>query len=109
MIEDPQYQTILDALTRLELSQARTFQNYEDHKIARKDLPKDIQDLKDKTTKDHTDCEHHTAETRLYFKKVDFLMTWYGRGAAFIFAFQILIAAMVLLGRIIDIKYTIKP
>jgi hypothetical protein len=87
----------------------RTFQNFEDYKESRKTLPAAIDALEKRTAKCNLECEHHTGETKSYFKKVDFLMTWYGRGAAIIFAFQILIALMVLLGRIIDIEYTLKP
>jgi hypothetical protein len=109
MNDDTQYVEILAALNRLEIAQVKTFQNYEDYKAARKDIPKDIQDLKDRTSKCSIECVHHTTETKTYFRKVDFLMTWYGRAAALLFAFQILIAIMVLLGRIIDIEYTMKP
>ena len=87
----------------------KTFQNFEDYKESRKGLPGAIAALEARTAKCNLECEHHTGETKEYFKKTDFLMTWYGRGAALIFSINVLIAIMVLAGRIIDIEYTIKP
>ena len=87
----------------------KTFQNFEDYKESRKGLPAAIAALETRTAKCNLECEHHTGETKEYFKKTDFLMTWYGRGAALIFSINVLIAIMVLAGRIIDIEYTIKP
>ena len=103
------YSEILAAIRRLEVEFTKTAQSFADYKEARKDLPEKIRELQEKTAKCGQACEYQKSESRGYFKKVDFLMTWYGRGAALIFAFQILIAGMVLLGRIIDIEYTLKP
>lgn len=102
---DQQYTEILAAINRLELSLTRTTQNYEDYKESRKDIPRDIQDLKEKTAKCNIECRHHTEKTEVYFKKVDFLMTWYGRASALIVAFQVLILILVAVGRYIDVEF----
>jgi hypothetical protein len=104
-----EYNEILSTLNRLEIQQTKQGQRFEDYMDARKDIPKELQIVKDQTARCHLECDHHTTETKSYFKKVDFLMTWYGRAAALLFAFQILIAIMVLLGRIVDVEYTMKP
>jgi hypothetical protein len=87
----------------------KTFQNFEDYKESRKGLPAAIVALETRTAKCNIECEHHTGETKEYFKKTDFLMTWYGRGAALLFSINVLIAIMVLLSGIVDIQYIIKP
>lgn len=109
MTDEGRYQEILEAIGELKIEFAKTAQSFSDYKEARKNLPLDIQELKDRTARCGIECNHHTTETKSYFKKVDFLMTWYGRGAALIFAFQLLIAAMLLLSQIVDVKYSLKP
>jgi hypothetical protein len=86
----------------------KTFQNFEDYKESRKNLPAAIDALEKRTAKCNLECEHHTGETKSYFKKVDFLMTWYGRAAALIFAITVLNTILVLLGRVIDFQYTVR-
>ena len=87
----------------------KTFQNFEDYKESRRTLPDRINALETKTASCQQSCQHKSATAEGYFKKVDFLMTWYGRGAALIFSLNVLIAIMVFLGRYVDIKYVLRP
>lgn len=87
----------------------RTFQNFEDYKKDRANLPKDVADVKSKVDACNIQCDHHKKATLEYFKKTDFLMTWYGRAAALLFSVQIIIAIMVFVGRWIDFHAVLKP
>jgi chromosome segregation ATPase len=86
----------------------KTRQEFEDYKRLRHDIPKDLQNLTDRVNKGTTTCEHHETIVTDLSKKVDFLMTWYGRLAAVIVSIQIIIAIMVAAGRFIDVQYVLK-
>ncbi|MFA7164606.1 MAG: hypothetical protein WC124_02000 [Desulfoplanes sp.] len=108
MDDDQRYTEILAAINRLEVAFTKNAQNFEDYKENRSWIASELLALKSKMERCNIECDHQKKENRSYFKKTDFLMTWYGRAAAGIFAFQALIAIMVLVGRVVDLQYTVK-
>jgi len=109
----------MNEICKFKSDMIKTVQEFDDYKKARADIPNDLQELKDVVTAHNIECEHNigilkTAIKKLEeivasaVKKVEFLMTWYGRAAAVIVTIQVIIAIMVAVGRYVDIQYVLK-
>lgn len=96
----------MDIICEFKNDAIKIFQNFEDYKEERKTIPDRLSNLENTFSRCNINCGHQTETAKRYFKEHDFLMLWYRRIAALIVAFQIIIAAMVFLGRMVDFKIT---
>ena len=109
----------MNEICKFKSDMIKTVQEFDDYKKARADIPNDLQNLKNVVTAHNIECDHNIGilESSIKklddivtnaVKKVDFLMTWYGRAAAVIVTIQVIIAIMVAVGRYVDIQYVLK-
>lgn len=109
----------MNEICKFKTDMIKTVQEFDDYKKARSDIPNDLQELKETVTAYNIECEHKLNILEAAFKKleevvasavkkVEFLMTWYGRAAAVIVTIQVIIAIMVAVGRYVDIQYVLK-
>ena len=98
----------MNEICKFKTEMIKTVQEFDDYKKARSDIPNDLQELKDVVTAHNIECNHNKGILDSVSKKVEFLMTWYGRAAAAIVGIQIIIAIMVAVGRYVDIQYVLK-
>ena len=98
----------MNEICKFKTDMIKTVQEFDDYKKARSEIPNDLQELKDVVTAHNIECNHNKGILDSVSKKVEFLMTWYGRAAAAIVGIQIIIAIMVAVGRYVDIQYVLK-
>ena len=98
----------MNEICKFKTEMIKTVQEFDDYKKARSEIPNDLQELKDVVTAHNIECNHNKGILDSVSKKVEFLMTWYGRAAAAIVGIQIIIAIMVAVGRYVDIQYVLK-
>ena len=98
----------MNEICKFKTDMIKTVQEFDDYKKARSDIPNDLQELKDVVTAHNIECNHNKGILDSVSKKVEFLMTWYGRAAAAIVGIQVIIAIMVAVGRYVDIQYVLK-
>ena len=98
----------MNEICKFKTEMIKTVQEFDDYKKARSEIPNDLQELKDVVTAHNIECNHNKGILDSVNKKVEFLMTWYGRAAAAIVGIQIIIAIMVAVGRYVDIQYVLK-
>jgi hypothetical protein len=87
----------MDQMCDFKDTSIKIFQEFEDYKKNRIDLPEDLQELKDLTTGCRTNCDNHRKLSQKYFDKTDFLMTWYWRLAGAVIVVQFIMAVFIAL------------
>jgi len=94
----------LDELKTFKDELQRTQQSFIDYKETRKDLPKQISDLKEKVTVCQTNCINESKVFEQVCKEVKFLMGWYKTGTGVVISVNVLVAVLVLVSKYIDIS-----